>query len=251
MKKLDLVVLTCTVVPQLTNSVKRFDPDKRLSDYLISIERWAELCVKGALDVLVVENSDSMSDLQRHLSSRSRENVQFRTVATPNLSESEGVSKGEFSMLKDSLIEYLDNYDFIWKCSGRNFPINYNRLLFKAEADVVAERFTKPYFSADSRFFGMTSDLWREFTLINPGFSRYEEHYSSDKFSSMEHLLTRFVTDLGFRGKVITSFPEIPIFKEKSGSLDKQIMSRKRVISLKALNRIRKILRKMSLGYLL
>jgi hypothetical protein len=251
MKKSYLVVLTSSVIPQLANSVKRHSPDKRLNDYIVSIERWASLSDKGSLDVLVVENSDSISELKSYLSSRSKEIVKFQSVTTPNLSDDEGISKGEFNMLKDSLIGYLDSYAFIWKCSGRNFPINCNRLLFCEGSDVIVERFTKPYFSADSRFFGMTGELWRELLSGNPSFSRSDIDPASSKFNSMEHLLTRFVTDLGFRDKVISSFPEIPIFKEKSGSLDKQIMSRKRVISLKALNRIRKTLRKVSLGYLL
>ena len=251
MKNSHLVVLTCTVIPQLGSEIKRYSPETRLRDYKISIEKWVSLSDKISLDVLVVENSNSMTNLKSLLAGANRETIRFQSVTTPILSDDEGISKGEFNMLRDSLVGYLDFYDFIWKCSGRNFPINCNRLLFFNDADVIVERFTKPYLSADSRFFGMTSELWREFLSHDPSFSRSDIDPASHRFNSMEHLLTRFVTDLGFKDKVVACFPEIPIFSEKSGSLNKQIMSRKRTIFLKALNRFRKVLRKIALGYLL
>jgi len=251
MKKSHLVVLTCTVIPQLASEIKRYSPETRIRDYKISIEKWAALSDKISLDVLVVENSNSMAYLKSHISGAFRETINFQSVTPPNISNDEGISKGEFNMLKDSLIRYLDSYDFIWKCSGRNFPINCNRLLFYKSADVIVERFTKPHLSADSRFFGMTSELWRGFLSGNPSFSRSDTDPTSHEFNSMEHFLTRFATDLGFKGKVVDCFPEIPIFSEKSGSLNKQIMSPKRIITLKALNRFRKVLRRVALGYLL
>ena len=251
MTKSQLIVLTCTINPQIETLVKRSSPKERLRDYKISIDKWASLSYEVSMDLLVVENSGYLPELKRQFSSTNQKNIMFHSAAIPNVSVDEGISKGEFLMLRESLVDKLDIYQFIWKCSGRNFPINSNRLFRTKEADLIVERFTTPYLSSDSRFFGMSSDLWREFVREQPNFSRSNSKNTVENFNSMEHLLTRFTIDQGFRNKSVTGFLEIPIFIEKSGSLNKQIMSTKRIIALKILNRFRQLLAKISLGYLL
>lgn len=249
MKK-NLVVLTCTVRPTNTSLVKRYDPVVRLQDYTLAIKKWIKLTVQNNFDLLIIENSDSLNLIMNNLDFEESRNLKFKIANPAALSDQEGISTGEFYMLKNILAEEIPKYDFIWKSSGRNFPNNAMKLITGYPGiDIVVERNLRPVFSADSRLFGMKAALWSQFLSSEPSFIRHNQSFMDSTFESMEHLLTMFVTDAGFHGSKVSPFKEFPIFQEKSGTLDKSIMSRRRRIILKILGKQRKILSRISSGF--
>jgi hypothetical protein len=250
MEKIHLVALRCTINLQLVNSVKPCSPDKKLKSYKVSVEQLASFSDKSSINLLAPKNSESIPGLKSYLSSSHKGSIKSQSVVNPIISNDKGISKDKFYMLKDSLNGYLDSCDFIWKCSGRNIPINCSRLPLTKSTDIIIDSFSRPHFSFNRYFFGMTSELCREFKTDRPSLSRPETNPASYKLDSMERLLTRFVTNLDSGDKAVTISPEILLFSKKNGSLDKQIMSRKGVISLRALNRFIKVQRRYSFGYL-
>ena len=68
MTKSQLIVLTCTINPQIETLVKRSSPKERLRDYKISIDKWALLSHEVSMDLLVVENSGYLPELKRQFS---------------------------------------------------------------------------------------------------------------------------------------------------------------------------------------
>lgn len=243
-----LIVLTCTIKPTSITQIKRFEPELRLADYTNSINSWLKFVSKRKYDLLIIENSDSVDLLRKF---ESNQNFSIMSVKKDSRSVNEGISGGEFEMLKLGLKdEILDKYEIIWKVTGRNYVSNAEKVLkFDYDSNLMCERNFSPRHSCDSRVFGMKRDSWKEFLSLNPTFRNDKQFNSAPHiFDSMEHLLTIFATNLEFSGGRQTALRNSPIIVGSSGSTNKEIMSRKRRILLRFQKPFRPIIKRLLLG---
>ena len=244
----ELIVLTCTIKPTSITRTKRLEPELRLADYTNSINSWLKFTSKRKYDLLIIENSDSVDLLRKF---ESNENFSIMPVKKDTRSVNEGISGGEFEMLKLGLTdEILNKYEVIWKVTGRNYVSNAEKVLkFDYESNLMCERNVFPRHSCDSRVFGMKRDTWKEFLGLNPTFRNDKQFNSAPHiFDSMEHLLTIFATNLEFSGGRQTALKNSPIIFGFSGSTNKEIMSRKRRILLRIQTPFRPIINRLLLG---
>lgn len=249
--KRSLIVLTCTVNPSTdVYKTRRFENDLRLRDYKKSIEFWIRFVQRNKkFDLLILENSSSISKLQEYVGDyKLLTNIKFGECQPDEISQRQGISGGELKMLRESN-DFFDHkdYGFVWKVTGRSRIANIRQVLCSNDrAEILADRVFVPRHALNSRIFGMSPELWEEFTTRNIIFD--EGDRKPGHFESMEHYLTMFALEMEFLGYRQRSFLKTPIFLELSGSKNKSVDSIKRRLLLVLLNPIRPILIKLLLG---
>ena len=118
----NLIILTATVKPQVRQGLRRTNPELRLMDYVVAVERTLKQVKRIDAEVLLLENSDCIDLIAHKLSDRSVNSNKLHFLSCPFdvSSESDGISSGEHSMLRYAAINFdLLSYDFIWKLTGR------------------------------------------------------------------------------------------------------------------------------------
>lgn len=249
--KRSLIVLTCTVNPSTdVYQTRRFENDLRLRDYKKSIEFWIRFVRRNKkFDLLILENSSSISKLQDYVGEyKSFTNIKFGECQADEISQRQGISGGELRMLKESndFFNHKD-YGFVWKVTGRSRIANVRQVFYSNNgAEILADRVFVPRHALNSRIFGMSPELWEEFTTRNIIFN--EGDIKPGHFESMEHYLTTFALEMEFKGFRQKSFLKTPIFLEFSGSKNKRVDSIKRRFLLVLLNPIRPLLIRLLLG---
>jgi len=245
----ELIVLTCTLRPKSLVDIRRKDHEVRIKDYEIAIKKWIKFSEMGDFDLLILENSGSAYVLEDLVLSKT--NITLIQSEDDLRSSNEGISGGEFYMLKSCLNqEILDKYAFIWKVSGRNFVRNAHDALKRTGCvDVLCDRTFLVRHACDSRMFGMSSTAWIEFLSLDLRFKKKNGGFASSlTFDSMEHLLTFFVANLEFSGGVQRALAASPIFEGFSGSTNKLIVTRRRRILLRLQKPFRPLIHKLLLG---
>lgn len=255
-KNRELLILTCSVEARAdSSSHARKDKSVRLKEYLNSIGSWITLAKENNWDMYVLENSGHTQDLLEGLRLSQFEiidsgQIKFVACELDTVSAKNGISQGEFNMLHEALSPQLENYDFIWKATGRTFVENVPQFRqTTAKPDLVVELAFIPYVSANSRFFGMKVDLWQQFLQPNVNFFQgINSSYTNLSFESMEAYLTFFTLKKMHERKRVELFEQILIHRGRSGSKDKVISNRKSRFFLILLNPIRPLLRKLLMG---
>lgn len=247
----ELIFLTATVKVGPGNTrVKLNNFQDRLESVVSATNLWIKFAEATNRDLVLIENSGNLNLLKERLMDVSKPLLSLIEAPLDTVSLHEGISAGEYGMIKH-LIENqpIDEYQFIWKISGRNYCPNAGRVLrWDSEADIVASRNSWPAHLVNSRLFGMKPEIWRDFTKGEIIFSTEEKFSNPRTFRSMEHYLTQFVLDQEVKGKRQTDFPQIPRFTGHSGSTNKLIDNRKRRLILMLINPLRKIIIKLLMG---
>lgn len=251
------VVLTCTVYPHSDVAVARIDPEVRLNDYITSITKWHKLSRKMNFKILVLENSNSIELIKSGLPTSVVKDISFHQCDSDSVSRKNGISSGEFAMLKESIsiLNKIENIEFCWKVTGRLFVNNFTKLTKNAGKEMWVNRFYKPRHIIDTRFFGIPLKMYSEVFSMNINFALSKGFHRSlilenDNFQTIEDFLTRICFEIEAIGWRVESFYKIPIFEGVSASTGKKLDNWDTIIRIKLANAIRKIAVKMISGSL-
>ena len=225
-----LVILTSTIKPKLQTNLVRNNSQIRLNDYLRSIHFYSNLKCND-VDFIFVENSNSINDIEKIF--RNTKNMKFIQAPEDKFSPSDGKSSGEFEMLR-----YLqkngsfENYDFIWKITGRIKVRNIETLIAAQKRDIFVYRFTEGH-SCDSRLFGMRRDLFVKFVEGKVKFQENEfvlQNTLQNTFKSIENYLTIFIARENEVGRSVQINWIAPFYSGYGASIGKKIDSTKAIV---------------------
>ncbi len=250
-----LLILTCTVCPQVNSNLVRSNVDLRLKDYINSLARLQKFSQVINIDFLVVENSNSVQLVELGLKEIgvNLENFTFFSCEQDSLSVTSGISAGEHGMLREVALSFpLIDYDVIWKLTGRLSVENLHKLISKSTGDFRANRFFSQDHTIDSRFFGMTTKVFKEFALNPPEYSEIQHgmdcFHNRGVFRAIEFYLAFYALKLESKGLSVRGLPCIPLYRGTSASTGKSLDGLQTRLKVKALNRFRRFFIKGLLG---
>jgi len=253
--KRHLLILTCTVCPQVNSNLVRSNVEQRLEDYITSLARLQKFSRGINIDFLVVENSNSVELVELGLKEIgvNLDDFTFFSCEQDSLSAISGKSAGEHGMLREVAISVpLINYDVIWKLTGRLSVENLHKLISKSTGDFRANRFFSQDHTIDSRFFGMTTNVFMEFALNPPEYSEIQhgidDFHKTDVFRAIEFYLAFYALRLESKGLSVRGLPCIPLYRGISASTGKSLDGLQTRLKVKALNRFRRFFIKGLLG---
>ena len=224
-----LVILTATIKPKLQTNLVRNNSQSRLNDYLKSIHFYSNLTCND-VDFIVVENSKSIIDIEKNF--QYTKNTKFIQAPEDKYSLAGGKSSGEFEMLKHLQKNgYFEEYDFIWKITGRLKVKNIDTLIAAQKMDIFVYRFTEGH-SCDSRIFGMRRDLFVKFLEGNVRFQENEfilRNALQNTFKSIENYLTVFIARENEVGRSVQMNWIAPFYSGYGASIGKKLDSRKAI----------------------
>ena len=242
----------------MTNNLVRNQVSLRLGDYSKSLTILINQAEKFGFSVIVVENSNSLKLLKSKINvthKRLLESKQliFMPCNLDKLSLKQGISSGEHAMLKQvAQSKIIDNFDYIWKLTGRLSIGNLNKILINANGDMVVNHFFTAGHVVDSRFFGMSREVFKNFAINPPIYSSiihpFNEINLHKCFQSMEHYLALFATLVENSNKTVSRLPQIPLYRGISGSTGKKLNTVKSIIATRISNFFRKIFIKGLIG---
>lgn len=250
-----LIILTCTVFPQVEQNLVRSNPLDRLNDYLKSIPKVISDTKDLDASIVIVENSGSIELIRDGLSKRGIDTsrIIFCPCKIDKLSSNSGISAGEHEMLK-FVSSFLDfsNYDVVWKLTGRLNIDNLTKIILLSDGDLRVNRFFTPNHIIDSRFFGARQEVFKDFALNVPDYSEYltSDHKWKyfNSFRAIEFYLVFFGLKIESMGMSVKSLPAIPVYRGISASTGKALDSFSTRLKVMSSNRIRHLLVKGLLG---
>ena len=250
-----LLILTCTVSPQVSSNLTRSNSELRLKDYVASLAKLQSLSEGLKIDFLVVENSNSIELIKVGLS-KMKVNLNdfiFLSCERDALSATSGISAGEHNMLREVVtIVSLSQYEVVWKLTGRLHIENLGKLISKSSGNFRGNRFFSQDHTIDSRFFGMTTNVFKDFALNPPKYSENPQKTtsfkSSDSFRAIEFYLAFYTLVLETAGLSVRGLPGIPLYRGISASTGKRLDGIQTRLKVKVLNRFRQFFIKGLLG---
>lgn len=246
-----LIILTCTVEPSKDVLVTRNNADLRLKDYEVAILKWIEIAKANNHKILVLENSSNIHAIENLLKVVNYPHIYYLASSKDEVSQNEGISAGEFGMLRDALplVQSFQDIKFCWKVTGRLFVENFEKIRKSNSADVAVNRFYSPLHIIDSRIVGFSVEVFRDLVSAKPKFRKYNQEMplesKPDTFSSLEEFLTFFLTQRECVGLQVGTMKKIPVFSGTSASTNKRLNSKRLSLKLQILNTIRPIVLKL------
>ena len=250
-----LLILTCTVSPQVQSNLVRSNTEHRLQDYLTSIVHMQKYSQGMNIDFLIAENSKSVQLIHSGLIDLglNLDNFTFYSCQQDSLSRISGISAGEHEMLREISGNFsFSSYEVIWKLTGRLSIENLYQLISKSTGDFRANRFFTQDHTIDSRFFGMTPNLFRVFASNPPKYSEFSQGDAGFRdheiFRAIEFYLAFYALSLESKGFSVRGLPGIPLYRGISASTGKSLDGLQTRLKVKALNRFRGLFIKGLLG---
>lgn len=250
-----LLILTCTVNPQVSKNLVRSHKEQRLNDYMTSFARLQKFSQGTDISFLVVENSNSIDLIKSGLNYAgvNLANFIFLSCEKDSISADSGISAGEHEMLRKVAFSIdLTKYDVIWKLTGRLSIENLHNLISNSTGDFRANRFFSQDHTIDSRFFGMTTNVFKEFALNPPKYAEnrqgLDDVHTGDVFRAIEFYLSFYALRLESRGLSVRGLPGIPLYRGISASTGKSLDGLSTRLKVKVLNRFRRFFIKGLLG---
>jgi hypothetical protein len=212
----------------MTEGMKRSEVGIRLDDYTKAIIQWSKLSKRFGFKILVVENSNSISELQSRLSFLGNSNLEFVQLKEDLRSHFEGNSAGEYQMLREILDRRIipDNIDLIWKVTGRLYVSNFIKLTSSDSADIILNRFYNPVHLVDTRIIGFSQKSFKKIFAADSRFTVDKKNINNgnqETYSSLEHLLTLEALNLELQGGRVYGMRRVPIYKGYSATSNKLI----------------------------
>lgn len=208
------------------------------------------------IDIAIVENSNSIDILKKELLSsksfrRHANRVFFVKGKLDRFSVEQGISAGEHRMLKDAL--YLlkrNNYQTIWKLSGRIRIRNLDKILLESSGDLIANRYFGNGHVFDTRIFGMSKIVFQDFINNIPIYTTKPTKIGSKQisYSSIELYLAKYSYDIENYGMSVNSLARIPLYWGFSASTGKKLNTFKSFLVTTLANLIRRIVVKGLIG---
>ena len=242
-----LIILTCNIQPNKNVQVLRNEARIRLNDYEESIKKWIGVAKLTDSRILILENSGNMELLKNQLKLPTYEHIYFFETSADVTSENQGISAGEFAMLREAIpfVLGIPGIKFCWKVTGRLFVENYKQISNVSLDQTHVNRFYKPFHVVDSRFIGFPKEVFCEIFSKKPEFQirKYSQKIEMNLsiFSSLEEFLTISLSNLECLGLRVASMQKIPIFSGSSASTNKRLNSNLLFLKLTLLNSIRPI----------
>ena len=242
-----LIILTCNVQPNNDVQVLRNEVQERLNDYEESIKKWIDIAKPSSSKILVLENSGNLEKIKTRLESSNYEHMYFLETSPDVISGTQGISAGEFAMLREAIPFILDipGIQFCWKVTGRLFVENFDQLSHVGVDQAQVNRFYKPLHVLDSRIIGFPKEIFCEIFSKEPEFRMKKRNLQIDPnietFSSLEEFLMQRLTSLECNGLQVATMRKIPIYSGSSASTNKKLNSKLLFLKLKFLNLIRPI----------
>lgn len=204
------LLLTATLNPGRTPSVKVSSPEERLRDYRLAARRWLRKAHLFAERILL-ENSahSSMASLRDEFG----DEFTIISFTGNDGADQRGKGYGEAAMLERLSTEVSVKSDYLLKGTGRLYVRNIETLLrgLRAGPDIVV-RVSRDLSFADSRLFAVRASLTEElFAGLQEGVDEAEGIY-------LEHALARRVMKLASEGVRIASWPGPPYYVGRSAS---------------------------------
>jgi hypothetical protein len=243
------------VRPQTDTNLVRSNMEQRLKDYITNLAKLQKIAQGIKIDFLVVENSNSIELIYLGLKKIGvkLDNFTFFSCEKDSLSAISGISAGEHGMLREVATSFpFISYDLIWKLTGRLSIENLAKLISKSNGDFRANRFFSQDHTIDSRFFGMTPIVFKEFALNPPKYSENAQEsaiiQSGDFFRAIEFYLAFFALGLESKGLSVRGLPGIPLYRGISASTGRSLDGFQTRLKVKTLNRFRPFFIKGLLG---
>ena len=250
-----LLILTCTVCPQVNSNLVRSNVEQRLNDYITNLANLQKFSRGIKIDFLVAENSNSVERIHLGLKEIgvNLDHFTFFSCEQDSLSSISGISAGEHGMLREIAASVpLNNYDVIWKLTGRLSIENLRKLISNSTGDFRANRFFSQDHTIDSRFFGMTTNVFKEFALNPPKYAEntqgLDDVHIGGVFRAIEFYLSFYALRLESKGLSVRGLPAIPLYRGISASTGKSLDGLSTRLKVKALNRFRRFFIKGLLG---
>jgi hypothetical protein len=208
----NVLLLTATVAPRETPDLRLRDPGRREADYLAALEQWCR-SLSPEWAVVVAENSgwpvSRFVDVGRKLGR------EVRVLECADRGSHAGKGVGEAGLLDDfAESELARSCDWIFKCTGRLYVRNIDACLPLLEGGGVCGAIVPSLNHMDSRFFGASRDVFREYFTAMGGEIREDEGVF------FEHIAARRMLSALGAGNVFRPFETLPYIIGRSASLD-------------------------------
>jgi hypothetical protein len=255
--KKHLLICTCTVVPRVNRGLRRNNSKTRLQDYLNSLTYlFFQVRKLKNFDILIIENSGNINSLKLELVKHKfyneiRHRVIFVNGRLDKVSTVQGISAGEHRMLRDvSLLSVINDYKTIWKISGRINVRNLNKILIKSSGDLIANRYFGNGHVFDTRIFGMSKIVFKDFVKNIPVYSTKSARTTSSKaaYTSIELYLAQYSLRIENCGMLVNSLARLPVYVGTSASTGKKLNTFKSLLATRIANLIRRVVVKALIG---
>lgn len=214
---MNMVLLTATVTPNVSEHLVVSDPHVRLRHYQDSVKEWHRALAPSGFDIAIVETSGATrGDILSKLSGPEQSNIAFFNYQ-PSLHQIErGKGAIEMAAIQHAITEHggLAPESTIYKCTGRLPLINVNDCIGALSPMSVRARMTLDRSWVDTRLFGATMQVWKDLLFdsadrVDDNRGIYFERVVAARFSAgialNEIRLSRFASRPLFSGVSGTS----------------------------------------------
>jgi hypothetical protein len=206
-----VLLLTATVAPRETPDLQLRDPDRREAHYLDALAQWCR-ALPPDWAIVVAENSGWPTAPFTEVGQRLGRSVEVLECADRGSQAGKGV--GEAGLLDDfAESDLARSCRWIFKCTGRLYVQNVDACLPRLEDDGVCAAIVPSLDHMDSRFFGASADVFREYFT---GMGREIEEGDGLFF---EHIAARRLLSSLAAGHAFRPFETLPYVVGHSASL--------------------------------
>jgi hypothetical protein len=208
-----VLLLTATVAPGEIPDLKLRDPGQREAHYLETLARWC-----GALPedwaIVVAENSNWPASRFTDVGKQAGREV--HVLECPDRGSRKGKGVGEAGLLDDfARCDLAQRSGWVFKCTGRLYVHNVGTCLPSlGEGGGVCGAIVPSLNQMDSRFFGASPDVFREY------FTGMGDEIREDEGVFFEHIAARRLLSALGAGHAFRPFKTLPYVVGRSASLD-------------------------------
>jgi len=207
-----VLLLTATVAPQETPDLRLRDPGQREAHYLDALGQW---CKSLSPDWAIVIAENSGWPAARFTEVGRRFGREVRVLQCADRGSQAGKGVGEAGLLDDfGESEFAQSCEWIFKCTGRLWVHNIDTCLPSLDGDGVCGAIVPALNHMDSRFFGASRELFREY------FTAMGSEIKEDEGVFFEHIAARRMLSALGAGHPFRPFETLPYVIGRSASLD-------------------------------
>jgi hypothetical protein len=232
------IILTAAVYPSVQGPVTVRDPQVRLAQYAVALGNWSRAVTARGWQMAVVETTGSAAEL------RSRGMVARTTWLGQYEPDAAALARGKGAVEADAIDWLLDeNADRIhpttsvFKCTGRLWLKNHDRVLTEVGRNSVRVRSTMDGSWVDSRLLGATAQTWRShLRQMGAAVDDPAGVYLEQVIGRRLHIM------LGLDAGTIERFPRRPQLVGISGTTGKAYRGRGEIIRTAVLDPIEELI---------
>jgi hypothetical protein len=204
---INTLLLTSCIYVNNCSYLQRSDPNDRLNDLKLSLKKWFE---NTSFNIILVDNSNIDINCLEEFITQYSSRFEILTFEGNNYPREYGKGYGERESINYALkhSKFLENKDYIMKCTGRYYLSNLEKVLNeikdieKYEA-IAQESKVIPGVLLYCAFFYVKKDLFEKYinnTEINDSLNKYIEHAFEKMYSNISKEKISTVSYLGLEG---------------------------------------------------